>query len=223
MTKLLATTIAAAMLLGACLPKNPSDFSFEKVKGSLMPGVPGGWVVRGTRYDIEPDHIEVYYDRANARSGKVSACMVSVDAVNKDYATLMEDFLADNYRGKRVRFRGSVKTNGVSGWCGLWMSVDTRQRIGVATDNMEDRPIEGTTAWHEYAVVLDVEEDAVVINIGVSITGRGQVWLDDCSFEVVDDTVPSTNLFLPSRGRFWAIPKRLLDGPLNLDFEEEFL
>src|SRR5262249_33677915 len=37
--------------------------------------------------------------------------------------------------------------------------------------------------WQYYEVVGDVDEDAVVINIGMLLLTKGKAWLDDVSFE----------------------------------------
>jgi hypothetical protein len=40
------------------------------------------------------------------------------------FGTLMQDFRAKQYVGKRVRFSAFVKSENVEGWAGLWMRVD---------------------------------------------------------------------------------------------------
>ena len=54
-----------------------------------------------------------------------------------------------------------------------------------AFDDMQDRPIRGTSDWTQYDVVLDVAPDAADVAFGLLLDGPGQVWIDDAKFEVV--------------------------------------
>lgn len=53
--------------------------------------------------------------------------------------------------------------------------------------------ISGTTEWNLYSCVLDVPYESEILNIGVLLTGKGQIWLDNVSLEEVDKTVPTTD------------------------------
>jgi len=89
---------------------------------------------------------------------------------------------------------------------GLWLRVD--QKGGVQTlDNMQNRPIRGTTEWTRYDVVLDVPADAVSLNFGVLQTGAGTTWIDDVRLEPVDSSVPTTENLVS-------------ESPKNLAFDE---
>ncbi|APR78373.1 Transcriptional regulator, AraC family protein [Minicystis rosea] len=59
-------------------------------------------------------------------------------------------------------------------------------------DNMQARPLRGTHAWAEHAVVLAVPEDATSIRLGILQDGPGRTWIDDARFEPVADDVPVT-------------------------------
>ena len=86
----------------------------------------------------------------------------------------MQTIKADDYRGKRVRLRGHVKTDGVER-VQLWMRLDSGRGM-LGFDNMDARPIRGTTEWAAYDVVLDVPEDAAGIAYGIILAGTGRVW-----------------------------------------------
>ncbi|SEM30820.1 hypothetical protein SAMN04488688_11197 [Paenibacillus sp. cl141a] len=127
------------------------------------------------------------------------------------FATMMQQFKAGKYAGKRMRFSGFVKTENVKDYCGLWMRVDNRAEDVLQFDNMNNRRIVGSTHWNHYAIVLDVPEDSATISIGVLLMGAGQVWVDSFRFEEVDLSVPTTNL---------DVHYELLEEPANLSFEE---
>jgi hypothetical protein len=179
--------------------------------GVAVAEMPGGWLASGNdfkSYEIGLDHNVSYTGRSSA--------YIKAIAVSGGFATLMQDFSADHYHGKRVRLSAHVKSANVKNWAGLWMRVDgKRSAAGSATlafDNMANRPIRDTTDWTQYEVVLDVPEDALRINIGVLLHGWGTVWSDNFEFRVVDASVPVTGI--NSHVETW--PKE----PVNLDFEE---
>ena len=123
------------------------------------------------------------------------------------FGTLTQTFLADDYRGQRIRLRVQVKSRKVDQWAGMWLRVDTGEKI-VAFDNMQRRPIKGTTDWHEVAIVLDVPDDATMILMGLLIQGRGKVWMDKLVFETVEEDVPVTDQYVRPTTR----------KPTNLNF-----
>jgi len=122
----------------------------------------------------------------------------------------MQDFTANRYAGKRIRFSANVKAEAVPSWAGLWLRVD-KQSTSVAFDNMQDRPIAGTTGWQNYAVVLNVPQDATGIFFGILLTGPGTVWLNGVKIEEVGSDIPTTGRSSTKRG----------DQPKNLDFTEQ--
>jgi hypothetical protein len=209
----------------ACLKSIDRGLTAEMVQGELVSEMPAGWVLYG-----EYDGQEAYdfyggYDVEIKRGGARSASFLATEVTSDDQVRMVQRFLADRYRGKRVRFSGYVKTNQVNEWAGLWMRVDTFEKQGWAFDDMEDRLVTGTTDWTRCAVVLDVPEDAATIYMGAHLYGRGQVWVDDCEFEVVGDDVESTDgtRLRGGRDRSYSIPNFLEDEPVNLDFEEDYL
>jgi hypothetical protein len=125
----------------------------------------------------------------------------------------MQGFKADQYLGKRVRFSAFVKSEEVQNWAGLWMRIDKGTGSAnykmLAFDNMQDRPIKGTTGWQNYEVVLDVAPDATGIFFGILLGGTGTVWLNSANIEIVPPTVPTT-------GHTHTAP----DRPQNLDFQK---
>ncbi|MCY9516622.1 helix-turn-helix domain-containing protein [Paenibacillus apiarius] len=113
---------------------------------------------------------------------------------------------------KRIRLNGFLKTEGVRNWGGLWMRVDGKDEEVLSFDNMEGRPIQGTTEWALYSIVLDVPLHAEAIAFGAFLCGPGHVWMDGLRFEEVDESVPTTDIVE-------KIMTTLPDGPINLDFE----
>ena len=125
----------------------------------------------------------------------------------------MQTFSAEDYRGQRVRMTADVRSEEVEGWAGLWMRVDGPQRgKSLSFANMQDRPLEGSRPWHEYAIVLDVPERSRAIAFGILLSGKGQVWVDNFNFEIVDQQVPTTG-----SSPLYSVPKE----PKNLSFDDD--
>ena len=191
------TNLKLILIAGAVLAANVA----------ISEETPKGWFPAGSH----PKDYQMSVDRAVAHSGQASALLKCVVSKPGGFGTLMQTFKADAYRGKRVRMSGYARSQEVKNWGGLWMRVDGPRSEPLAFDNMQDRPIKGTSDWKKYEIVLDVPESAQDIAFGLLLTGAGQVWIDDLSFEVVAKDVPTTG---PRMGS--GVPQ----APANLDFEE---
>ena len=164
--------------------------------------LPAGWMLAGDK----PKEYTVNVV-TTGHTGAKAALLDCVATKPSGFGTLMQMFDATKYRGKRLRLTSYVKTNDVTGWAGLWMRVDGSSAPSLAFDNMQDRPIKGTTNWVQYSVVLDVPDSAQAIAFGVLLHGAGSAWVDDFNFEVVGPEVATSGK--PS----------LPSTPQNLGFE----
>lgn len=165
--------------------------------------LPRGWQLQGSR----PQDYTAALDRAVFHGGAASASLASTAASPEGFGTLMQTSAPDRYLGKRVRMSAQVRASEVGNWAGLWLRVDGDGRNMLALDNMDDRPIKGSSDWQRYEIVLDVPIGATALAYGILLSGKGQVWVDDLDFEIVDNSVPLT------RGRSNPNPAT------NLDFE----
>ena len=175
-----------------------------QTQSTKNPAAPEGWLLAGSNprnYDTGLDPQESYH-------GFPSAYLKAKQSAMEGFGTLMQEFSAGQYAGKRVRLRASVKAEEVGDWAGLWMRVDKGSTV-VSFDNMMDRPIKGTTKWQDYEVILDVPQGATGIAFGILLNKSGSVWLNSVKFESVGLDVPTTG----------KAPARLPDGPTNLNFE----
>lgn len=167
------------------------------------------WIITGTA----PDKYKTGIDRTVFHTGTASAFIRSEteDFTPDEYATIMQQFRAERFLGKRVRFSAFVKALEVEGWAGLWMRLDGKFSVTLKLDNMQNRSIKGSVNWNLYSCVLDVPQETELINIGILLNGKGRVWMDNVSFQEVDKTIPVTD---------FEIQKEYPDYPENLMFEE---
>jgi hypothetical protein len=170
---------------------------------------PAGWLLTGTR----PSDYTAGTTDVAGQEGKKCAYLASiVPQPAEGFGNLMQTIAADSYRGKRIRLAGSIKTEGVEGWAGLWMRVDGPEQPPLGFDNMSNRPIKGTADWKHCEIVLDVPQEAVDIAFGILLAGKGKVYLDNVTFDKVPLTVKVTDMRASTR--------TLPSAPQNLDFEK---
>jgi len=173
---------------------------------ALYAEVPKGWFMAGSK----PTEYESSVDTGNAYAGQPSAYLRSKKPeVPEGFGTLMQNFSAEQYVGKRVRFSAFVKSENIERWAGLWMRVDGKPGQTLSFDNMQDRPIKGTSAWRNCEVVLDVPAGALGIYFGILLDGPGTVWMNSAKFEEVATSIPTTDKI-----------KAPAPGPTNLGFDK---
>lgn len=178
--------------------------------GALRADPPGDWGGGGEGYELSRDE-----DVKHA--GKASGSVKSVGD-GGGFGTLTQGFRADEYRGKRLRLSAFVKAEGVEK-AGLWMRIDGKEKTALTFDNMDNRPVKGTSDWKKVSVVLDVPEDAEEIYFGFLLAGGGQAWVDDMAFEAVGKDVASTAMKVAPGDRRGDLNADTPKEPRNLDFE----
>ncbi len=161
-------------------------------------GVPRGWFLAGTSPE---DYVVVAEGDARSLRSKSEA--------PRGFGALMQEFVPEAYRGRRVRLSARLRSEEVAGRAALWMRIDGLAHQTIVLDAMASRPITGTTPWAVYAVVLDVPDEAEVVALGVLLEGAGSVDVEGVALDVVGADVPVT-----------AAPRALPRAPRNLDFRE---
>ena len=172
--------------------------------------LPTGWFSAGSK----PKSYEMGIDKGAGQDGKNAATIKSIEKDIDGFGTLMQQTKPDKYLGKRIKMTGYVKTENVAYSSGLWFRVDQAgSKEPISFDNMHERPIKGTTGWSKYEIVLDVPINASLIAYGALLTGTGQIWFDNLTIEIVDNSIQPTRPMNPK-------PSVTLNEPTNLDFEK---
>jgi WD40 repeat protein len=183
----------------------------RRLAGEMM--LPHGWLEASS----EPDYYLVTLDRTVPLAGTASGSIKAKSADAPGFGRLEQRFRADEYRGKRLRLSGYVKSDNVDQRAGLWMRIEGDSET-LGFDDMRDRPINGTTDWKKHEIVLDVPVESVNIVFGLQLTGPGQVWVDDLQFEVVDAEIKTTNIAEQEPTTYWTQPSSQVK-PQSLDLE----
>ena len=187
----------------------------------IIAGLPTGWE-RSTVASANNYLITV--DTSTKHEGNASASIkFGCGNDEESWTALSQSIAADDYRGKRVRLTGWLRTAEATHG-GFFMRVDT-DRGAVALDNMDNRAVKGTSDWKMYSIVLDVPTAATKIVFGPILAGKGQVWADDFKLDIVDHSISSTNINglagaweeqQPPRSKATAEASK---RPVNLGFE----
>jgi hypothetical protein len=178
--------------------------------GTARADYPSGWGGGGKGYEMVRD--------TEAKHGGAASGAIRSAADAEGFATFTQGVQAAKFRGKRVRLAGWIKADGVAGWSGLWMRVDGKDKTGLAFDNMNDRAVKDTSDWTQFQVVLDVPDAAEQLYFGCLLAGKGKVWVDDMTLDIVGNDVAVTGKAVdpaPRKGE----PAELPAEPANLDFE----
>lgn len=130
------------------------------------------------------------------------------------FGAMFQTFRPGAYRGKRLRLSALMRTLEATDRAALCFRVDGpntgNEGPPLAFDNMDNRPaISGASPWVRHSCVLDVPPEATSIFISNILTGKGELQWADVRFEVVDTSVPLTDML-----------GRSDEGPANLDFTQ---
>ena len=104
----------------------------------------------------------------------------------------MKSVTAREYAGKRVRLSGIVSTEDAESWVGLWMRVGGADDKVLGFDNMQRRPIKGTTEQQRYDIVLDVPQEGTGLSFGLMLMGKGKAWVGNLRLETVGEEIKVT-------------------------------
>ena len=114
----------------------------------------------------------------------------------------------DQYRGKRIRFSGWIKTKDVRECAGMEMFAYSADGALLINNSMVTiHLIHGTTDWREYEIVQDIPEDATRIILSAALCCSGEMWTDGFQTAIVGSDVPVTDneswhIFSPTAQRY---------------------
>ena len=148
---------------------------------------------------------DYYYcgsDHKTAHSGNASGVVWAIKSDEKIWNTLMQVSGVSKYAGKRVKMTAWVKSDKIRDFGKLWLRVDDLTNLD-QTDAAHSKVIYTSTEWTKYEMEMDVPIAATYIAYGILLQGKGSIWIDDVSFEVMGQLTDNT-------------PK----APMNMDFEE---
>jgi hypothetical protein len=158
----------------------PLNLKFE----DGLPGkLPAAWFVPALPKDA--DHWAQVRRSGCMNNGSCAVVLVPDNAPVR-VGNLMQSFSATAYRGKTLRLTAWLRLEATDpdDRAQMWLSVDRLDDGKGFFDNMNDRPVR-SAEWTKCEIRAKVDNDATFVKFGVMSIGRGRVWVDDVSFEVL--------------------------------------
>ncbi len=146
--------------------------------------LPDAYAARGEGYDGGRDATVHHAD------GRAIVLRSTGGASASAFGTYAQTLAADDYRGKRVRISGYLRSADATS-ASFWLRVDGPSGVQ-GFDNMSNRALNGMRDWTAFAIVLDVPRDARTLHTGLLLSGTGTVWADDLRIDVVGGSVATT-------------------------------
>ena len=173
--------------------------------------VPKGWQVSGgSEKKYEMGSWKAWGHDSSRSCGVIRAIKQVYDP--GEHGSLIQKVSSQRYLGKRIRLSGYMKSRGAEK-AGFMVRVDRDdEKKPLAFDNMNDRPVKGTTDWTLYTIDIDVPYNAAKITFGAKLSGLGQIWFDDLSIEVIGNSTISADYVMCDTS--------ISRVPLNMNFEQ---
>jgi hypothetical protein len=145
--------------------------------------VPPGWIVPALPKDAD-SMAEIR--RTGCHTGLGCAIVRAPPNAPSPVASLMQSFNAATYKGRTVRLRAWLRLEAADPGdrAQMFVSVDRANHQTGFFDNMSDRPVRSPD-WTFCEIVCPVDVDATFVNFGFLSIGKGAVWVDEVSFEIL--------------------------------------
>ena len=159
---------------------SPVNLQFEQ---GTVGKLPDGWFVPALPQDVDR---WAQLRRSGCMNRDSCAVVLVPDNAPVRTGNLMQSFNAAAYRGKTVRLTAwlRLEASAAEDRAQMWLGVDRMNDRKGFFDDMSDRPVRSPD-WTMAEIRARIEPDAASIKFGVMSIGKGHVWVDHVSFEVV--------------------------------------
>lgn len=155
--------------------------------------VPDGWKKWGAEYEAGVDN-KIYYSAP--KSYFVNSNANATDKTVGEVNTQTDEKI---YRGKRIKLSANLRvskevtgrTAGAAIYIQMYDSSGSKMIMGGFDCYTWDKP----NNWRNCSVVLDVPENTKILYYAYKIFGKGQVWADDISLDIVSNEVPIKGIY----------------------------
>ncbi|TME05398.1 MAG: sigma-70 family RNA polymerase sigma factor [Chloroflexi bacterium] len=146
------------------------------------------WELRGTfLFDQSGTHWQDYIcgtEATGTEPGTMSGYLKARVPQPVGFADLRQAILADDYRGKHALLLAEIKTVGVEQQAGVYLRVVDPGRTRTSEER-EQVTFQGTQDWTRSETQIEVPADSVFLLFGMSLTGKGQIWIKNVRLESV--------------------------------------
>ena len=178
-----------------------------------------------TKYGPRPRHWEKWGSNPRAyqiglskkvhRKGGASGILsIKQGRPARGFAQILQFISAQKYKGKRVRLTGYIKVKQAN-----WFKLAMGSTLGRKTLNYARIAPKGTPdskGWYKIQIIQDVPANASTLSFGCALQGKGPIWCDDFSLEVVQTKQAVTKSHWKK-----ALQKAKSNPGKNLRFEQK--
>jgi hypothetical protein len=169
--------VAESSQYGPLVVERPINLGFD---GSAPGGIPIGWFNSfGFVSGVSTDYQIRIAPRSEELAAGTCAVLEKATAALGEFGSLMQRCPGRFLAGRTVRIEGELRTDNVSDWAGLWLRADADDEANLFFDNMEGRPVRGTTMWARYFIDAPLPRNTDWLNYGVVLSGAGVLYADD--------------------------------------------
>lgn len=186
--------------------------------------MPAGWLLRGSA----PQDYDLVSDRDLVYRGNASALLKSHDKDISPYlfGSALQVAAAEPFIGKRVHLSAYMRIldDDRERSAVLWLRATDLNSALLISETTSARAPKLTEDWTRYDIVADMPWEATEIIYGVSLRGKGAVWIDDVRIEAIDRAALELTRGGP-RLPMGVVVQAVRQGeplanPTNLGFEE---
>jgi hypothetical protein len=136
------------------------------------------WDLDSAARDLDKEAAAQVRQDYSATAEGASAVLSSASAEPRGSALLAQTIFADDYRGATVAFAGEIRAEDVAGEAGLRLEI-LRKGWRIRADRRAERTVSATGVqdWSRREITVTVPEETDVIRFGITLAGRGRVWL----------------------------------------------
>jgi hypothetical protein len=157
--------------------ERPINLGFD---GPIQFDMPLGWFDSyGYVNDVSTAYRIRVVQRPEAESFGSCVIFENDHAENNEFGSLMQRCRADFLAGRTIRVEGEIRTEEIKGWAGLWLRADGKEHSDLFFDNMDRRPIRGSTPWKSYKIEAPLPIETFWLNYGIVLAGCGRIWADN--------------------------------------------
>jgi C-terminal processing protease CtpA/Prc len=174
-------------------------------------GNPVGW-------DLTYKHHNTYEVKVDSNIKFQGKYAISISSGNsKEGIGIISFPINQHLQGKILTLAGAIKTENITGsFATLWLRVNGENKRGLSYADNEKDAITGTTNWKEYMVQVPYNEgDAVSIEAGVMLAGKGKMWID--SLRLYLDYKPINEAIITPKPLFLASKDTVFSKSSGID------
>jgi hypothetical protein len=139
---------------------------------------PAGWIVTPYLRFLN-DSYRAVISKKDCKTGAYCAWLQSPPALpSRSYASLLQSLSPERYHNKTLRLTMWTKfeKDGRYSRASLWIDTGQRQTTELEAGH-----------WIHGSLTVRIGQDVKKIDFGVTLTGRGRVWIDGVTLEIVPD------------------------------------